>query len=64
MDSIEVSKIGVVEVVDSVLYVNSEDILEELLVKIACAGYKKTDAGAFAAKVTISVFMLGDEEEK
>lgn len=64
MEKIIIEKSGVVDFSENLLYVNSEEVLSEAMNRVKMARPKQNYMGAFAAKVTLTIELLGDLEGK
>lgn len=62
MEKISIEKSGVAEYTEDVLYINAEDIVAEAMNRVKMARPKQNYMGAFAARVCLSVELLGDME--
>lgn len=62
MEKISVEKSGVAEYTEDVLYINAEDIVAEAMNRVKMAHPKKNYMGAFAARVCLTIELLGDME--
>ena len=59
---ITVEKAGVAEYSENQLCLNSEDIVAEIMNKVKMVRPKQNYMGAFAARVTMTIELLGDLE--
>lgn len=64
MEKITIEKSGVVEYTENTLFVNSEDVVSEAMNRVKMERPKQNYMGAFAARVILSVELLGDTEGK
>lgn len=62
MDKIVIEKSGVVDYAENTLFINSEDIVCEVMNRVKKARPKQNYMGAFAARVCLSIELLGDTE--
>lgn len=64
MEKITIEKSGVVEYTENTLFVNSEDVVSEAMNRVKMERPKQNYMGAFAARVILSVELLGDTKGK
>lgn len=62
MEKIRIEKSGVAEYTEDVLYINAEDIVSEAMNRVKMARPKTNYMGAFAARVCLTIDILGDME--
>lgn len=62
--TINIEKSGVVEYEENMLFINSENIVSEAMNRVKMERPKQNYMGAFAARVILSVELLGDTEGK
>lgn len=60
--NITIEKVGVAEYSDNILSINSEDIVSEAMNRVKIMRPKQNYMGAFAAKVCLTIEILGDLE--